>query len=300
MINFRLIRHLFLFLAVAEEKHFGRAAKRLGMSQPPLTEQIQVLEHALKVKLFERSRRGTKLTQVGEAILPAVTKFAEQLERLELAVREAASGKSSVLTIGSITSAMVDVLPALLEQIRLKHPDITISVKEIDSAEAVPALNVGDIDLAFARLEGDLGDGIKSVPLRQDRLAVALEKGHRLSGSAKISLKALADEDFVIFYRHVSPVYFDSLVAACRASGFSPRIVHEVNSVVSQVAFVGCGQGVALVPLALKKLAPANVVVRPLKEELSIVTTAIAWSTRVENPLIDSVLALLSPRTNKA
>ena len=84
MINFRLIRHLWLFLAVAEEQHFGRAAKRLGMSQPPLTDQIQTLEQALKVKLFERSRRGTKLTPAGAAILPAVRKFSEQLERLEL------------------------------------------------------------------------------------------------------------------------------------------------------------------------------------------------------------------------
>lgn len=300
MINFRLVRHLFLFLAVAEEKHFGRAAKRLGMSQPPLTAQIQVLEHALKVKLFERSRRGTRLTPVGAAILPAVSKFAEQLERLELAVREAASGKSSVLTIGAITSAMVDVLPPLLESIKSEHPDITISVKEIDSAEAVPALEAGDIDLAFARLEGDLGETIRSVPLRKDRLAVAMEKGHRLAGTPCIHLAELADEDFVIFYRRVSPVYFDSLVASCRASGFSPRIVHEVASVVSQVAFVGCGQGVALVPLAIRKLAPPNVVVRPLKDALNVVTTAMAWSTARENPLIDSVLALLSANADEA
>jgi molybdenum-dependent DNA-binding transcriptional regulator ModE len=94
MINFRLIRHLWLFLAVAEEQHFGRAARRLDMSQPPLTEQIQALEQALKVQLFERSRRGAQLTPVGAAILPAVRKFADQLERLELAVREAVAGKS--------------------------------------------------------------------------------------------------------------------------------------------------------------------------------------------------------------
>jgi len=109
MINFRLIRHLWLFLAVAEEQHFGRAAKRLGMSQPPLTDQIQTLEQALKVKLFERSRRGTKLTPAGAAILPAVKKFAEQLERLELAVREAATGQRRMLTVGAISSAMVEV-----------------------------------------------------------------------------------------------------------------------------------------------------------------------------------------------
>lgn len=157
MIDFRLIRHLWRFLAVAEEQHFGRAAKRLGMSQPPLTEQIQVLEHALKVKLFERSRRGAQLTPVGAAMLPAMRKFADQLDRLEFAVREAARGRSGVLTIGAITSAMMDVLPPVIGRLKASHPQLTVSVKEIDSVEAIPALEAGDIDLAFARLEGNSG-----------------------------------------------------------------------------------------------------------------------------------------------
>jgi DNA-binding transcriptional LysR family regulator len=293
MINFRLIRHLWLFLAVAEEQHFGRAAKRLGMSQPPLTEQIQILEQALKVKLFERSRRGTKLTPVGAAILPAVKKFAEQLERLELAVREAATGQRSVLTVGSITSAMVEVLPPLIESMKAAHPDVTISMREIDSVEAVPLLQSGDIDLAFARLEGDLGTGIKSFPLREDRLAVALPQTHPLAARSRIRLASLADEDFVMFYRRVSPGYFDSLVTACRNAGFSPRIVHEVSSVASQVAFVGCGQGVALIPSAMKKMAPATAIVRPLTEKLSVVTTAVAWNATRDNPLVDFAVAAL-------
>lgn len=293
MINFRLIRHLWLFLAVAEEQHFGRAAKRLGMSQPPLTEQIQILEQALKVKLFERSRRGTKLTTAGAAILPAVKKFAEQLERLELAVREAATGQRSILTVGSITSTMVEVLPPLIESMKAVHPDVTISMREIDSVEAVPLLQSGDIDLAFARLEGDLGTGIKSFPLREDRLAVALPQTHPLAAKSRIRLATLAEEDFVMFYRRVSPGYFDSLVTACRNAGFSPRIVHEVSSVASQVAFVGCGQGVALIPSAMKKMAPETVIVRPLTEKLSVVTTAVAWNATRGNPLVDFAVAAL-------
>lgn len=181
MINFRLVRHLWLFLAVAEEQHFGRAAKRLNMTQPPLTEQIQILEQSLKVKLFERSRRGTKLTPAGAAILPAVRKFAEQLERLELAVREAAAGQRSVLTVGAISTAMVEVLPSLIAKMKVSHPDVTISMREIDSVQAVPLLQSGDIDVAFARLEGELGRGIESLPLREDRLAVVLPKEHPLA-----------------------------------------------------------------------------------------------------------------------
>ena len=296
MINFRLVRHLWLFLAVAEEQHFGRAAKRLGMSQPPLTEQIQVLEAVLKAKLFVRSRRGAQLTPLGAAILPAVRKFADQLQQLELAVREAASGQSGVLTIGAITSAMLEVLPRFLEKLRAAHPTLTIAVREIDSVEAIPALEAGDVDLAFARLgEGSLGSAIQSMPLARDRLAVALPAQHRLAAARRVKLAALQDEAFVMFSRRVSPVYFDAVVGACRERGFAPRVLHEVRTVASQVAFVGCGQGVALVPSALKKLAPVSVVVRPLAEAIDVVTTAVAWNAQRENPLVGAALKLLAP-----
>ncbi len=297
MINFRLIRHLWLFLAVAEEQNFGRAAKRLGMSQPPLSEQIQVLEQALKVTLFERSRRGAKLTPVGAAILPAVRKFAEQLERLELAVEEAVAGQSGMLTIGAISTAMFDVLPGLINQLKQQYPHLTVSVREIDSVEAIPALEAGDIDLAFARLDGDLGPAIQSLPLLEDRLMVALPSDHPLAACTRISLSSLASEPLVMFSRKVSPVYFDNLIATCRASGFSPRVLHEVRSVASQIAFVSCGQGIALVPASLKKLAPDNVVLRALTQKLNVVTTAVAWNSERPNPLVTELVAQFQAHT---
>lgn len=300
MINFRLVRHLWLFLAVAEERNFGRAARRLGMSQPPLTEQIQVLEAALKVKLFDRSRRGAQLTAAGAAILPAVRRFVDQMQQLELAVREAAAGQSGVLTIGAINSAMVDVLPPILEGLRQHHPGITVGVREIDSVEAVPMLRSGEIDLAFARLGSGGEQDIETVPLVEDRLAVALPREHPLAKRASVRLSALADENFVMFFRHVSPDYFDGLTAACQAAGFAPRILHEVRSVASQVAFVGCGQGIALVPAAYARLAPENVVVRPLQGRLRIVTTAMAFSRARPNVLVDHVRAQLVPRARAA
>jgi len=293
MINFRLIRHLWLFLAVAEERNFGRAAKRLGMTQPPLTEQIQILEQALKVKLFERSRRGASLTPVGAAILPAVRKFADQLERLELAVEEAVAGHQGMLTIGAISSAMFDVLPGVIERFKHDHPQVTVSVREIDSVEAVPALEAGDIDLAFARLDGDLGKGLEWRPLTEERLMVALPTEHPLAKRSRIDLASLASEPLVMFARKVSPLYFDNLIATCRAHGYSPRVLHEVRSVASQIAFVSCGQGIALVPAAMKKLAPANVVMRPLSQKVSVVTTTYAWNTARGNPLVEALVAQL-------
>ncbi|MBI7310128.1 LysR family transcriptional regulator [Pseudomonas aeruginosa] len=292
MINFRLIRHLWLFLAVAEEQNFSRAARRLGMSQPPLTEQIQTLEQSLRLKLFERSRRGAHLTHAGAAILPAVRRFAEQLERLEMAVREAVAGQAGVLTIGAITSAMLDVLPPLIDRFKQQYPQVTVSVREIDSAEAVPALEDGDIDLAFARLEGNLGKHIRSLALSEDRLAVALPKDHPLASKSRISLANLSEEALVMSSRQVSPVYFDYLVGVCKEHGFQPRVLHEVRSVSSQIAFVSCGQGVALVPAALKKLAPDNVMIKPLSPKLKVVTAAMAWNETRSNPLVEALVAL--------
>ena len=144
-IDFRLIRQLWMFLAVAEEQHFGRAAKRLNMSQPPLTEQIKVLEQSLKLQLFNRSRKGTQLSPAGAAILPAVRQFAGQVERLERVIREVAAGQSGVLHVGAITSAMLETVPPVLDSLKRGHPNLTVLVSEIDSVDAVPALEAGNL-----------------------------------------------------------------------------------------------------------------------------------------------------------
>ena len=290
-IDFRLIRQLWMFLAVAEEQHFGRAAQRLNMSQPPLTEQIKVLEQSLKLQLFERSRRGTQLSPAGAAILPAVRQFAGQVEHLERVVREVAAGQSGVLHVGAITSAMLETVPPLLEALKRAHPHLTVFVKEIDSVEAVPALEAGELDLAFVRLDGEIGSDISTIPLAEDRLAVALPKEHPLSAQPRIRLNALAKEHLVMSSRQVSPVYFDLLASVCRTHGFAPRVLHEVRSVTSQIAYVSCGQGVALVPAFMRRLAPENVVIRPLKEQIMVVTAAAAWNAKRHHPMVDEAVA---------
>jgi len=146
-------------------------------------------------------------------------------------------------------------------------------------------------------LDGDLGPAIQSLPLREDRLMVALPGDHPLASRKRISLSSLASEPLVMFSRKVSPVYFDNLIATCRASGFSPRVLHEVRSVASQIAFVSCGQGIALVPASLKKLAPDNVVLRALTQKLNVVTTAVAWNSQRPNPLVTELVAQFQAHT---
>lgn len=295
-IDFRLIRQLWMFLAVAEEQHFGRAARRLGMSQPPLTEQIKVLEQSLGLQLFDRSRRGTTLSPAGAAILPAVRRFAEQVEQLEIVVREVAAGQSGVLHIGAITSAMLDTVPPLLNELRAAYPNLTVFVREIDSVAAVPELESGELDLAFVRLEGEIGSSIATMPLKEDRLAVAMPKDHPLAQLPRVRLRSLEAEPLVMSSRQVSPVYFDMLVSVCRSHGFAPRVLHEVRSVTSQVAYVSCGQGLALVPSSMRKLAPENVAIRPLKEKVTVVTAALAWNTKRYHPLVEVVVSWLQSK----
>ncbi|MDQ2140231.1 LysR substrate-binding domain-containing protein [Alcaligenaceae bacterium B3P038] len=292
-VDFRLLKQLWMFLIVAEEEHFGRAAKRLNMSQPPLTEQIKVLEQALKMQLFDRSRRGTKLSAAGAAILPAVRQFAGQFEKLERVVREVAAGQSGALHVGAITSAMLDTVPPLLDALKHNYPNLTVFVREIDSVEAVPALEAGELDLAFVRLDGEINDDISTMPLAEDRLAVALHRDHSLAAQPRLALNALSKEELVMSSRQVSPVYFDMLARVCQAHGFAPRITYEVRSVASQIAYVSCGQGVALIPTSMRKLAPENVVVRPLVERIMIVTAAAAWNAKRHHPMVEEAVEWL-------
>lgn len=289
--DFRLIRQLWMFLAVAEAQHFGRAAQRLNMSQPPLTEQIKMLEQSLKMQLFERSRRGTRLSAAGAAILPAVRQFVEQAGQMERVVREVAAGQSGVLHVGAITFAMLETVPPLIEALKRAHPHLTVFVKEIDSVEAVPALEAGELDLAFVRLDGEIASDISTMTLAEDRLAVVLPREHPLALRPRIRLNALASEPLVMSSRQVSPVYFDLLTGICRAHGFAPRVLHEVRSVASQIAYVSCGQGVALIPASMRKLAPENVVVRPLSERIMVVTAAVAWNAKRHHPMVDEAVA---------
>ena len=290
MINFRLVRHLYLFAVVAEERHFRRAAQRLGMSQPPLTEQIQILEASLRVKLFDRTSRSVKLTAEGAAILPAAQRLIAHMEKLDVSVKEALAGKGRVLTIGAITSAMTDPLPKIIEAVRKALPDVKLAVVEIDSADAIDALESDSIDIALARIEGTVGTSIRSRPLHTDRLAVALPAWHALARRKTIHMRELADEDFVMFPRAVSPSFFDGIIAACHAHGFTPRLLHEARAVASQVAMVGCSQGIALVPSGLRSLASDVAVIKPLQEDIQVVTIALAWSADNVDPIIQRVV----------
>jgi DNA-binding transcriptional LysR family regulator len=277
MIDFRLLRHFWYFLAVAEEGHFGKAAKRLGMSQPPLSQQIKVLEQSLGVALFERSRRGVRLTREGSAILASVQRFMEHAQRLQIAVDDARRGRSDIVTIGAINSALFDIMPRLMRIARERFPHLSVSMVEMKSADALTAVRSGEIDIALARLD-DHVSALEVRPIIADHLVLALPATHPLTKKSRVGLAELADESLVLFPRRSSPSFFDQITSACRDAGFSPQVRFEVSSDITQIAYVGCGMAVGLVPSRAMRFGGGDVVFRPLDETIRVVSIAAAWN----------------------
>jgi len=281
--DFRLVRRLGHFLAVAEEGHFGRAAARLGISQPPLTAQIQALEAELGVQLLERTGKGARPTREGEALIPLARRLAQDAGELESLARELRAGRHAPVSIACVTSALFDYLPPLVRALQAARPDAAVSVRELDTTDAVEALRRGEVDLALLRLERDRHP-VKLRALGRDVLAAALPSGHPLAETeAPLPLGLLADEPLLILPRGISPAYSDAMVTACRAAGFTPRVVREVGSAMAQLGFVAAGLGVALVSAGMARLRPPGVAFRELEGPVHAVGVALAWNAERES-----------------
>jgi len=289
MIDFRLLRHFWYFLAVAEERHFGKAAKRLGMSQPPLSQQIQVLEQSLGVKLFERSRQGVRLTKEGAEIMGPVQRFMEHAQRLQFEVLDARQGRATKVMIGAVNAALFDIMPRLTRLAKQRYPHLSLSLTEMDSATALAAVQNGEVDIAFARFDQPVS-ALEIRPIVKDQLVVVLPIDHPLTRRDRIELAELAGENLVLSPRRISPNFFDQIVSACHNVGFSPRVVHEVRTVVSQIAFVGCGAAIGMVPSRSMRFGGSDVVFRPLVETIEVVTIAAAWDVERRKDVVPAIV----------
>lgn len=290
--DFRLLRHLSYFKAVADERHFGRAAQRLGISQPPLSQQIKTLESNLGFALFDRSRRGVSLTPEAIHILPAVDRLLAEGEKLDLVTIEARQGKTGRLTIGAIAFSMQALLPDLLRRARQLMPEAGFVISEFDSNEALAALEGEEIDIAFLRAEERRGD-LNVVPLLRDQLVLAIAKDHPLAAADAIALSDLKREPMIICPREISPSYFDRIVEICRRGDLAPRLTFKARSISSQLAYVACGTAVALVPKSMALETMADMHFLPVVDDTTIVTLAIAWRADNQSPILDRFLKLM-------
>jgi len=256
------LRHLRYFAAVADERHFGRAARRLRIAQPPLSRQVQALETELGFSLFDRSRRRVELTRAGAVLVEHARRVFDLLDLAVRDARRAAAGKTGRITIGYPSSVAFSGLVEVLRAFRARSPEVEVAVRELPPQQQVDALVDGLIDVGFIR--GPLEDvGLAAKRVRSEPLVVALPSEHRLAASRRIDLRLLARDPFVTFPRARGPSFFDMLMRLCHEAGFVPRIVQEAPQL-DLVSLVAAGFGVAIVPESVRDARRPGVVFRPL------------------------------------
>ncbi len=258
------LRHLRYFVAVADELHFGRAAARLGIAQPPLSRQIQQLEHELGFPLFDRSRRRVELSSAGEVLLTHARKV---LESVETAVREARrthAGERGSVAVGYPSSLAYTGLVGLLRAFRAEYPDVELTVRELSLAGQIEAIKSGQLDAGFVR--GPLEDkALLAECVRREPLVAVLPADHPLAGVPSLRLEALAAEPFVFFSRARAPAFFDLLITLCQKAGFTPHIRQEAPQV-DVLSLVAAGFGISIMPASVREIRRADVVFRSLAD----------------------------------
>ena len=238
------LRHLRYFVAVAEEMNFGRAAQRLAISQPPLSQQVKDLEHELGAELIDRSRRRIRLTHAGALFLEEARLALSQAEKAARTARRAQRGEIGTLSVGFVGSATYQVLPEALRSFRERYPDVELRLRTMHGAQQVEAFREGRIQVGVLRPPVD--DYLATRTLLEETLVAALPADHPLARSRKVGLSELAGEHFVLAPRTSGPATHDRIVGLCRRAGFSPDVAQESAELQTVAGLVAAGMGVAL------------------------------------------------------
>lgn len=286
------LRHIAGFVAVAEELHFGRAATRLHMAQPPLSQQIRQLERDLGVQLFERTTRSVRLTSAGQAMLEPARAV---LAHVETAVRSAqAGGRGEVgrVAVGFAGASTQETVPRLTRAVRVRHPGIELVLRgQTYSGEALSLLAEGHLDLSFLRLPVRRA-GVSTRVIEREELVAALPSDHPLAQQDRIRLVDLAEEAFVSFPGLGGSAVREGLVQACLGAGFSPRIVQEAPDSYTILALVAAGVGVTLTVSSVQHIQVEGMVYRRLLDPVRPMLLALAWRSDNPGPALRSVLAV--------
>ncbi len=265
------LRHLRYFIAVAEEGHVTRAAERLGMQQPPLSQQIKALERELGVQLLRRKPRGVELTEAGRALLADARAILAHIDHAFATTKRTARGELGRIAVGFTSSAPFHpFVPRVIRAFRDMLPQVSLTLEESGTTELIDSLRHERIDAAFIRTPVADPQGLAVHPLLEEAMVVALPQGHTLTrggrtDAAALSLASLAAETFIVYRRPSGPGLYDAIFAACHASGFSPRVGQEAPRIVSTLNLVAAGLGISMVPASLQRMAMDGVVYRRLK-----------------------------------
>lgn len=293
------LRQLRYFIAVAEENHFGRAAVRLHMTQPPLSQAIQSLEAALGATLFQRTKRSVALTPAGAALLPEARRILQQTNALPDLARRAASGESGLLSLSFVSTADYSVLPPLLREFRERYPQVQIDLREATTDVQLEDLMQGRIDagLLIPPLHDKARNELDYMMVLSEPLVLAAPQGLKtLRGTSAVALKAVADMPLIIFPRRIAPAFHDTIVGCFRDAGLTPRIGQEAIQMQTIVGLVSAGMGIALVPQSVSNLKRPGVEYKPLSGTTAVFETGLAWRRDNVSPVLRTFLELLRKR----
>ncbi len=287
------LRHLKYFKAVAEELHFGKAAARLNMAQPPLSLQIRQLEEEIGVPLFQRTKRNVELTDEGEVFLEKVYQIFNSLDEAVEKARMVNRGEIGEIVIGFIASAAYDILPNIMKYYKKQYPAIHVILKQLTSEEQIKCLQEGSLHIGIVS-EPIECEKITHEVIRCESMVIAIQKGHPLaSGSSAIDLIDFANDPFVLTGRKSNPRHYDGVINCCYQVGFSPKIVQETEEMSSVLSLVSAGIGVALVPASMQLLLANKIVYRDIKNIDYRTTTALAWESSNKSPITRAFIDLM-------
>ena len=268
------LRHLRYFVAVAEEEHITRAAERLGIQQPPLSQQIQALERELELQLFRRKPRGVELTDAGRTLLADARRILDDVDGALANARRTARGEQGRVAVGFTSSAPFHpFLPQVIRLFRDRFPQVSVSLEEGGTGDLVDALLAERLDAAFVRSPVAAGDGIAVYDVLEEPMVAAVPSAHELAGApdTAVALADLAAAPFVLYRRATGPGLHDQIISACQAAGFAPRIEQEAPRIVATLNLVAAGLGVTVVPESLGGMRLADVVYRPIAADVPLV-----------------------------
>jgi DNA-binding transcriptional LysR family regulator len=285
------LRHLRYFVAVAEELHFGRAAARLHMSQPPLSQQVRALEGEIQVELFARSGRGVVLTAAGKEFLVYARQVLAQVDQAVRSTQGVQRGELGRLSVGFITSMAYTYLPWVLRVFRSRHPKVELALTEQETWSQLNAIQDGRLHVGIVRGPVD-EPGLASVRALSEPFMVALPDDHPLANARSVPLKKLASDAFILFPRHIGGRFYAEVMQLFQEAGFTPNVAQEAVQMHVAVGLVSARIGVALVPASTRLLPMQGVVFRPLAGRSGRAEIAIAHREGDLSPLVDAFRAV--------
>jgi DNA-binding transcriptional LysR family regulator len=280
------LRHIRYFLAVAEERNFTRAAARVGIGQPPLSQQIRDLEREVGTPLFRRIPSGAELTEAGRAFLEEALTILRHAEEAKTAARRAARGETGTLRVGFTGSAAFNpIVPSAIRAFRRAYPGVALVLEEANTLRLLERLEGGELDAVFIRPGRTDPEGVRLSRLGEEPMLIVMPSNHLLASRRRLPLSALSGESFVLFPRAVGLSHYDEVISACQRAGFEPVLGQEAPQISSVVNLVAAELGVSVVPASISQLKVAGVEYLEIEGDAPLARLALA-SRRDERSIV--------------